>query len=100
MSEDGASSGELFTGAFLKLRDDKRSEREKTLRRKRSEEARAIEVADGRMHTKLDGRGKAQLNTRIDPYLKNRVVEAARAGGKSMEEIMDEILRSYFREAS
>ena len=97
---DTTTGDELGSGAFLKLREDKRGARESALKRKRSDEARAVEVIDARFHSRVNAAGKVQFNTRVRPTFKNMLIEHARASGLTVEEATDKILAAYFQGAA
>lgn len=98
MSELDTTTGEeLGSGAFLKLREAKRNERESSLKRKRRDEARAVETLDARFHSRINANGKVQFNTRLRPAIKNQVVELSRETGQTVEEVVDKILSAYFQ---
>ncbi len=99
LEQDTTTGEELGSGAFLKLREAKRNERESgsALKRKRRDEARAAETLDARLHSKLDHNDKVQLNTRVRPMVKNLVVELSRDNKMTVAETIDMILCAYFQ---
>ena len=84
--------------AGLKAKAAKERRRAAGLSERRSDEAVAQRVSDGRVRPAATNKdGHVQLNVRVTPDLKNRVIEAAQAGGGDMSKVVSAALRAYFK---
>ena len=84
--------------AGLKAKVAKERRQASSLSERRSAEAVAQRAIDGRVRpAATDKDGHVQLNVRVTPELKNRVIEAVQAGGGDMSKVVSAALRAYFK---
>jgi hypothetical protein len=65
---------------------------------RRAAETTAQRATDGRVRiASTDTRGNVQLNVRVAPDVKNRVIDLARATGSDMSSVVEAALLAYFK---
>ena len=69
-----------------------------SLATRRADEATAQRAKDGRVRAaSTDKQGNVQLNIRVSPDVKNRVIDLAHATGSDMSSVVETALLEYFK---
>lgn len=72
--------------------------RASSIAERRAAETSGQRAIDGRVRpATTDGKGNVQLNVRVAPDVKNRVIELARATGSDMSSVVEAALLTYFK---